>query len=106
MSSGSTEHPNLPAVLGQANCRERTGQLPTSEVQYTLYRQGPRLTVRWCRWKAGTKSSDVIMRFTDRAAFDRWWHTDPMCFAHPVLHRQVARDADELWELPDDPARS
>lgn len=44
----------------------------------------------------------AILLFDDRASFERWWRDDALRFDHPVVHRELRRDADELWELGDE----
>ena len=35
--------------------------------------------------------------FNERALFERWRDDDPIRFEHPLLYRQLQRDADALW---------
>lgn len=37
--------------------------------------------------------------FNERASFERWQDDDPIRFEHPLLYRQLQRDAEALWDL-------
>jgi hypothetical protein len=37
--------------------------------------------------------------FNQRAHFERWRSDDPVHFEHPLLYRQLQRDAAALWDL-------
>lgn len=37
--------------------------------------------------------------FNERGHFERWREDDPVRFDHPLLYRQLQRDAEALWDL-------
>jgi hypothetical protein len=37
--------------------------------------------------------------FKERVHFERWRDDDPVRFDHPLLYRQIQRDAEALWDL-------
>ncbi|MEF7612646.1 hypothetical protein V4F39_01905 [Aquincola sp. MAHUQ-54] len=48
--------------------------------------------------RRGTRTS-ISVEFKDREGFERWCSDDPSRFNSPLLHRQVCRSADELWQM-------
>lgn len=48
--------------------------------------------------RRGTRTG-ISVEFTDRDGFVRWCSDDPSRFDNPLLHQQVRRSADELWQL-------
>lgn len=46
----------------------------------------------------GTRVCQSLL-FNERAHFERWRDDDPVRFEHPLLYRQLQRDAEALWGL-------
>jgi hypothetical protein len=44
----------------------------------------------------GTRVCQSLL-FNERAHFERWRDDDPVRFEHPLLYRQLQRDAEALW---------
>lgn len=89
--------PGLPAAPDAVRRCGAQGQ--QGEVHFFLQRvngglyvereETPRHGIRVCQ----------SLLFNERASFERWHEDDPIRFEHPVLYRQLQRDAEALWGL-------
>ena len=46
--------------------------------------------------KRGLRTTQSVA-FSDLDSFNRWCDDDPIRFEHPILHRELKREGDELW---------
>jgi hypothetical protein len=82
----------------QDTIRRAEGRSPDGEVRFFLQRIAGALYVeREEAPRIGTRTIQSLV-FDDWHGFERWCGDDPTRFCQPLLHAQLRRDGEALWQ--------
>ena len=81
------------------NARSLHAQGRQGEIRFYLERVAGGLYVEREEIPRRGLQTSQSAHFNDADSFRRWCDDDPVRFAHPVLHVQLKRDADDLWRI-------
>jgi hypothetical protein len=82
----------------QDTIRRAEGRSPDGEVRFFLQRIAGALYVeREEVPRLGTRTIQSLV-FDDWCSFERWCSDDPTRFCQPLLHAQLKRDGEVLWQ--------
>lgn len=82
--------------------RQHAARIGRRDLRFLIYRAGGGLAVERRQRSEDGVASLAVLLFDDPEAFETWWRDDALRFDHPILHRDLRRDAAELWELDDE----
>lgn len=70
-----------------------------SAVSVALHRRGCAVLLELEERRSSGSRVVLITSFTQASSFEAWCTDDPLRFEEPIVHQQMRRRAEELWQV-------